>query len=229
MNQAVDMRQARVVLILTILLVTSALPLGAASEGRATVCGTTDMGAMPDPILISDQECEKIALGILAPGTIVEFDVTGDVNFDFLVFRNAALQVYANDQSYRSATYWAEDTVFEDMVGSARWHWTVPADENAKNWYVVLDNLAHLGDDGQGAQGGSSLQVSLDISFPSQSHWTIHDALVDLGINSHSKLVDENSLILDEGTQISISALPLSRWKSPRVPYHWCRSITGHN
>ncbi|MDE0707603.1 MAG: PKD domain-containing protein [Candidatus Poseidoniales archaeon] len=204
------MRHARVVLILVTLLVTSTLPLGAASEGRTTVCGTTDMGSMPDPILISDQECEKISLGILAPGTIVEFDVTGDVNFDFLVFRNAALQVYANDQSYRSATYWAEDTVFEDMVGSARWHWTVPTDESEKNWYVVLDNKAHLGDDGQGAQGGSSLQVSLDISYPSQSYWTIHDALVGLGVNSHSKLVDENDLNLDEGTQISISALPLS-------------------
>ncbi len=210
MNQAVDMRHARVVLILVTLLVTSALPLGTASEGRTTVCGTTDMSSIPDPILIPDQECEKISLGILAPGTIVEFDVTGDVNFDFLVFRNSALQVYANDQSYRSATYWAEDTVFEDMVGSARWHWTVPTDEGAKNWYVVLDNKAHPGDEGQGAQGGSSLQVSLDISFPSQSYWTIHDALVNLGINSHTKLVDENDLNLDEGTQISISALPLS-------------------
>ena len=120
------MRHARVVFFFVTLLVTSTLPLGAASEGRSTVCGTTDMGSMPNPIMIDDQNCEKISLGILAPGTIVEFDVTGDVNFDFLVFRNAALQVYANDQSYRSPTYWAEDTVFEDMVGSARWHWTVP-------------------------------------------------------------------------------------------------------
>ncbi|MCS5534247.1 MAG: PKD domain-containing protein, partial [Candidatus Poseidoniales archaeon] len=146
----------------------------------------------------------------MAPGTIVEFDVTGDVNFDFLVFRNAALQVYANDQSYRSETYWAEDTVFEDMVGSALWHWTVPTEESAKNWYVVLDNLDHLGDDDQGAQGGSLLQISLDISFPSQSFWTIHDGLVNLGLNSHTKLVDENALILDEGTQVSISAIPMA-------------------
>ena len=93
------MRHARVVFFFVTLLVTSTLPLGAATEGRSTVCGTTDMGSMPDPIMIDDQNCEKISLGILAPGTIVEFDVTGDVNFDFLVFRNAALQVYANDQS----------------------------------------------------------------------------------------------------------------------------------
>ncbi len=204
------MRHARVVFFFVTLLVTSTLPLGAATEGRSTVCGTTDMGSMPDPIMIDDQNCEKISLGILAPGTIVEFDVTGDVNFDFLVFRNAALDAYANNQSYRSEIYWAEDTVFEDMVGSARWHWTVPTDEGAKNWYVVLDNLDHPGDDDQGAQGGSLLQVSLDISFPSQSFWMIHDGLVNLGINSHTKLVDENSLILDEGTQISISAIPMA-------------------
>jgi hypothetical protein len=204
------MRRARVVLFLVTLLVMSTLPLGSASEGRSTVCGTTDMGTMPDPILISDQECEKISLGTLAPGTIVEFDVTGDVNFDFLVFRNAALQVYANDQSYRSASYWAEDTVFENMVGTARWHWTVPADESEMNWYVVLDNLAHPGDEGQGAQGGSSLQVSIDISFPAQSYWTIHDDLIDLDVNSHTQLVDENLLNLDEGTQLLINAIPLS-------------------
>ena len=204
------MRHVRVVFLLVTLLVMSTLPLGAASEGRSTVCGTIDMGSMPDPIMIPDQSCEQISLGILAPGTIVEFDVTGDVNFDFLVFRNAALQVYANDQAYRSPTYWAEETVFEDMVGSARWHWTVPTDESAKNWYVVLDNLNHSQDDDQGAQGGSMLQVSLDISFPTQSYWTIHDSLVNLGVNSHTKLVDENALILDEGTQLSISAIPMS-------------------
>ena len=204
------MRHARVVFFFVTLLVTSTLPLGAATEGRSTVCGTTDMGSMPDPIMIDDQNCEKISLGILAPGTIVEFDVTGDVNFDFLVFRNAALDAYANNQSYRSEIYWVEDTVFEDMVGSARWHWTVPTDESEKNWYVVLDNLDHPGDDDQGAQGGSLLQVSLDISFPSQSFWMIHDGLVNLGINSHTKLVDENALILDEGTQISISAIPMA-------------------
>ena len=204
------MRRARVVFFLVTLLVTSSFPLVSASEGRATVCETIDMSTMPDPIIIPDQDCRQISLGILAQGTIVEFDVTGDVNFDFLVFRNAALQAYANDQSYRSPVYWAEETVFEDMVGSARWHWTVPADEDEKNWYVVLDNLNHSGDDDEGAQGGSSLQVNLDISFPTQSYWTVHDALVTLGINSHTKLIDENQLNLDEGTQVSISAIPLS-------------------
>ena len=108
------MRRARVVFFLVTLLVTSSFPLVSASEGRATVCETIDMSTMPDPIIIPDQDCRQISLGILAQGTIVEFDVTGDVNFDFLVFRNAALQAYANDHSYRSPVYWAEETVFEE-------------------------------------------------------------------------------------------------------------------
>ena len=95
MNQAVDMRHARVVFILVTLLVTSSLPLAASSEGRSTVCGNIDISTMPDPIIIADQDCKKISLGILAPGTIVDFDITSDVNFDFLVFRNAALQAYS--------------------------------------------------------------------------------------------------------------------------------------
>ena len=95
------------------------------------------------------------------------------------------------------------------MVGSARWHWTVPTDEGAKNWFVILDNLDHLGDDNQGAQGGSSLQVTFDVTYPSTSYWNLHDSLVQLGINSHTKLIDENLLVLDEGTQVSIRAIPL--------------------
>ena len=204
------MRHARAAFCLVTLLVMSTLPLVSASEGRATVCASPSSNTLPDPIIIPDQECYQIALGELTPGTIVEFDVTGDTDFDFLVFRNAALQVYANDQSYRSATYWAEDTVFEDMVGSGRWHWTVPADESQQNWYVVLDNLAHPGDDGEGAQGGSALQVSFDSQNIVPSYWTIHDSLVNLGVNSHTKLIDENDLILDEGTQVAISAIPMS-------------------
>ena len=98
------MRHMRVVLLLVTLLVTSSLPLTSASEGRATTCDNIDIGAMPDPIIIDDQSCAKIALGQLQPGTIVEFDVNADVNFDFLVFRNTGLPAYQNDQSYRSAT-----------------------------------------------------------------------------------------------------------------------------
>ena len=204
------MGHTRKVFFLATLLVMSYLPLVSATEGRAFSCETTDMSSIPDPISIEDQECEKIALGILDPGTIVEFDVTGDVNFDFLVFRDTGLPAYQNEQSYRSSANWADETVFEDMVGSARWHWTVPTDESAKNWYIVLDNMDHAEDEGQGAQGGSLLQVSLDISFPSSSYWKKIDSFVDLEINSHTKLIDENQLILDEGTQVSISAIPLS-------------------
>ena len=116
------MRRGRVVFFLVTLLVTSSFPLASSSEGRATVCETIDMSSIPDPIIIADQDCRQISLGILAQGTIVEFEVTGDVNFDFLVFRNAALQAYANDQSYRSPVYWAEETVFEDMVGLSLIH-----------------------------------------------------------------------------------------------------------
>ncbi len=203
------MRHMPVVLLLVTLLVTSSLPLTSASEGRATICDSVEIGVMPDPIIIDDQNCVKIALGELQPGTIVEFDVNADANFDFLVFRNTGLPAYQNNQSYRSTTYWAEDTVFENMVGSARWHWTVPTDEGAKNWFVILDNLDHLGDDNQGAQGGSSLQISFDVTYPLTSYWSLHDSLVQLGVNSHTKLIDENLLILDEGTQVSISAIPL--------------------
>ena len=171
--------------ILVTILISSALPLGAASEGRSeTVCGAMEVSTIPDPILIFDQECVYIDLGILAPGTIVEFNVTGDVNFDFLVFDSQGLSVYDNDQNYRSATYWEEETVFEDMVGSAIWHWMVPENKQERNWYVVIDNLAHYGDEGQGAQGGSSLQVSLDFWFSAVDNYPEGDAWLLLELKS---------------------------------------------
>jgi hypothetical protein len=143
-----------------------------------------EVSTIPDPILISDQGCVTIDLGILAPGTIVEFNVTGDVNFDFLVFDSQGLPVYDNDQNYRSATYWEEETVFEDMVGSAIWHWMVPENKQERNWYVVIDNLAHYGDEGQGAQGGSSLQVSLDFWFSAVDNYPEGDAWLLLELKS---------------------------------------------
>ena len=206
------MRRARFALLLVSLLLLSAMPLTSADEGRATPCNEIGFGAIPASVQTSipDQECRQVSLGTITPGTVVEFDLTADFAFDFLVFSSVALDSYANDQSYRSAAYWAEDTVFESFSGSARWHWTVPTDQSEKNWFAVLDNLAHPGDGGEGAQGGGMVMIDLAISLPNPNAWTLHDGLVNLGVNSHQKLVDENLLVLDEGSQIAIGALPMS-------------------
>jgi len=205
-----DMPRPRWAILAIAVLLLSSVPSTGAAEGRAVSCTTTDLGLLPGQFNIADQGCEQVALGSLVPGTVVEFDLSANTDFDLLVFRANALPVYANEQSYRSDIYWASETVFESLTGNARWHWTVPLDESETNWYVVLDNMAHTGDDGMGSQGGGTVTIDLDITFPATNYWTLHDGLVQLGVNSHQKLVDENLLILDEGSQISISGIPMS-------------------
>lgn len=204
------MHRVRAPLLLVGLLLLSSMPMVAATEARAVSCGSTDLGLLPGNFNVVDQACEQIALGSLAPGTVVEFNLSADTTFDLLVFRANALPVYANEQSYRSDVYWASETVFEDLSGAARWHWTVPTDESETNWFVVLDNMAHAGDEGEGAQGGGPVSIDLDITFPQASPWTLFDGLVRLGVNSHSLLTTPADLTLDEGSQIAISAIPMT-------------------
>ena len=61
------------------------------------------------------------------------------------------------------------------MIGSARWHWTVLTDEGAKNWFVILDNLDHLGDDNQGVR--RQFIATFDVTYPTTSYWNLHDSL----------------------------------------------------
>ena len=203
------MPRARSTLVIALLLVISSIPLAMGSEGRAVSCGTTDLSALPGQFTVNDQACEQVALGIQTPGTVIEFELDANANFDFLVFKANSLPVYSNEQSYRSSSIWAEETVFENLVGTAVWHWTVPTDQSATNWFVVIDNMAHVGDDGQGAQGGSALIIDLEITFPPTSMWTLHDGLIDLGVNDHALLLDSALLTLDEGTALNIRGIPM--------------------
>jgi len=180
------------------------------AEGRATVCTEHEVAELPGTYVIFGGECRQIDLGVLGPGTVVEIDLSADVAFDFLVFRANALPVYNNDQNYRDEAYWVEETVFESLSGDAKWHWRTPTDVGASRWYIVLDNLAHAGDGGEGAQGTEDLQIDIDVTYPNQPYWTLYDGLVRLDANNHMQLLADDVLSLDEGTQLSISAIPLT-------------------
>ncbi|MEE3082503.1 MAG: PKD domain-containing protein [Candidatus Thermoplasmatota archaeon] len=203
------MHRARSAILIAVLFAISSLPVMAESSGRAISCNLVDKNQLPTQFTVLDQECQQVSLGPLAPGTVVEFNISADHAFDFLVFSGNGLAGYANEQNYRSPVYWEEDTVFENMTGDALWHWTVPADQSESNWYVVLDNLIHPGDEGSGAQGGSMVMIDFDVTFPASDYWTLHDGLVRMGVNDHTLLINP-ALTLDEGTEIHIHALPLS-------------------
>ncbi len=203
------MQRARSAILIAMLLAISSLPVIAESGGRAVTCFTVNKDQLPSQFMVADQDCQQVELGPLVPGTVVEFNLSTANLFDFLVFSGNGLSGYSNEQPYRSSLYWEGETVFENMTGDALWHWTVPIDQPESNWYVILDNMIHPGDEGSGAQGGSMLIIDFDVSFPVSNDWTLHDGLVRMGVNDHTLIIDP-SLTLDEGTEIQIQALPLS-------------------
>ena len=86
------------------------------------------------------------------------------------------MDVYLNEQSYRNDMIWQQESVFENYNGDGEWHWTVPDDREKTRWYMILDNFAHPGDDGMGAQGESDVEISFDVQEINIQTSTIFDS-----------------------------------------------------
>ena len=97
--------------------------------------------------------------------------------------------------------------------GSGHWcyefHWSVPPSNNAKRWYMVLDNQAHDGDAGQGDQGGITSVVSAEVALLTQAYWTPFNDLVAVDSDDHTVLLSGEDLRLDAGTTVVLSAWDL--------------------
>ena len=181
------------------------------AAGRVISCQQVDIAALPPLVTMLNQTCMSIDLGELTPGTVVAFDLdVYPTPIDFLVFKGGSLPAYLNEQSYRMPGFWEQNTSLESLSGNGtEWHWQVPDDISQTTWYVVIDHMEHSGDNGNGAQGGFDTDVALSITFPSAPYWTVSDSLQSLAPGSKRQLLGPETLTLDEGTQVSISALPL--------------------
>ena len=174
-------------------------------------CQATEVGTLPQMVNLTDQTCLQVSLGSLIPGSLVSIDasVTGS-SADILIFAANSIGTYLNGQSYRADSIWEGDASVESLLGNAEWHWQVPTERSETTWYLILDNLNHSGDGGEGGQGGAESNISISVTFPNSTYWTLMDSLQVLAPGSHLALLGPDSLTLDAGTQISITALPLS-------------------
>ena len=94
----------------------------------------------------------------------------------------------------------------ESAIGAQVFHWKVPASINAKTWSLVVDNLAHDGDQGQGDQGGARAQISVQVSVLNDGALTVvHDLFAALE-NTSMWLTQDEGLSLDAGTSVQIEA-----------------------
>ena len=200
MNPCV-MQRSSVVLMVLLLLTSSAPAIDAAGKG-VIGCAPAELDDLPSSWDIDDGACVRIDLGVLSPGDTLSFDVSADTNVDILLFSASSISVYQNEQNYRLDSVWHSDSVFESFQGDGTWHWTAPDDRGDTRWYLVLDNMAHPQDQGEGAQGGSLATVVLDVQEVDSPVFGIVDTIVRLDSGEHSVLA--GPLVLDEGTQVNI-------------------------
>ena len=200
MNPCV-MQRSSVALMVLLLLTSSAPAIDAAGKGVIS-CTPADLDMVPASWDIDDGACVRIDLGVLSAGDTLSFDVSADTNIDILLFSASSISVYQNEQNYRLDSVWHSDSVFESFQGDGTWHWTAPDDRGDTRWYLVLDNMAHPQDQGEGAQAGSLATVVLDIEEVDSPVFGIVDTIVRLDSGGHSVLA--GPLVLDEGTQVNI-------------------------
>ena len=195
------MRRSSVALMVLLLLTYSAPAIDAASKGVIS-CTPADLEMIPASWDIDDGACVRVDLGVLSAGDTLSFDVTADSQVDILLFAAGSISVYQNEQNYRLDSVWHADSVFESFQGDGTWHWTAPDDRGDTRWYLVLDNMAHPQDQGNGAQGGSLATVVLDIQEVDTPVFGIVDTIVRLDSGGHSVLA--GPLVLDQGTQVNL-------------------------
>ena len=200
MNPCV-MQRSSVALMVLLLLTSSAPAIDATGKGVIS-CTPADLDMVPASWDIDDGACVRIDLGVLSAGDTLSFDVSADTNVDILLFSASSISVYQNEQNYRLDSVWHSDSVFESFQGDGTWHWTAPDDRGDTRWYLVLDNMAHPQDQGEGAQAGSLATVVLDVQEVDSPVFGIVDTIVRLDSGGHSVLA--GPLVLDEGTQVNI-------------------------
>ena len=196
--------------IVTLLLCMILAPcVSAQTEGRAPPgCLERDAEDISNSISIDSGTCWKINLGTLQPGDVydVEVNVITDA-IDMLFFDQNSIQSYDLGQSYRSLFDNKSST--EDALGGYSFHWKVPSSINPKTWYLVLDNLAHDGDQELGDQGGVTSQISLDFTKLQDSYWTPYHDVMRVPSESFETLLSGDDLKLDTGTTIVLTAWSL--------------------
>ena len=197
------MRWVSLVAVGVLLLCPLATTASATSKGIIP-CSNSDLNSLPDNWSLAEQSCIRVDLGVQQPGTTLFFDISTDHEIDVLLFSANTVSVYQNEQSYRMDSVWQSESIFESFSGTGEWHWEVPSDRDETRWYLVLDNLAHPQDGGEGAQGGQSVELSLDGGVISPQQFTISDSIHRVGVGEYG--IAHGPFSVDHGTYVYIHA-----------------------
>jgi hypothetical protein len=207
-KERANSRTMRLVCVFVVsLLLTTTASVGATTTKGVISCSNSSLDALPGNWSMPDQTCLRVDLGVLLPGDSLFFEISSDSDVDILLFPSNTVSVYQNEQSYRIDSVWISKSVFESFSGEGEWHWTVPSDRDSTRWYLVIDNLAHPQDSGEGSQGGQSSEVTLDGGLISPQQFTLSDSIHRVGSGDYS--IVHGPIAVDEGTIVEINARPM--------------------
>ena len=203
------MQSRHVIAVLIIMLCVPLAPFASSTSARAAPsCTSESASTFASQVPVDDGECVELSLGLLTPGDVYEITILViDDALDVLVFDEAGLQPYLLGQSYRSAYQQVPST--ESANGSYTFHWKVPLSIAEKSWTIVVDNLAHDGDQGNGDQGGDIGRASISVTKLTDGQWTMYHDLVGVVPNGYITLLEGDDLRLEEGTTVSVTAWSL--------------------
>ena len=179
------------------------------TAGRdAPDCLELNTNQLQNTITVDAGVCAKVNLGVLQPGDVYDISISiiNDA-VDVLFFDQNQILTYDAGQSYRSQFNQIIST--ENALGGYDFHWKVPASINPKTYYMVFDNLAHDGDNGQGDQGGSTSQIGASVTQIVESYWTPYHDVLAVESDNYATLLSGDSLRLDAGTTIVVTAWAL--------------------
>ena len=185
-------------------LLTTVVSVEAISTRGVISCTNSSLDSLPENWTIMDQECIRVDLGTHSPGTNLAFEIYADQEIDILLFPSNTVSVYQNEQSYRLDSVWMADSVFESFSGTGVWHWQTPEDRGETRWYLVIDNLAHPQDSGEGDQGGLSVEIELDAGVILPEQFTLADSIHRVEPGGYSLV--HGPFTVDEGTFVEIHA-----------------------
>ena len=185
-------------------LLTTVVSVEAISTRGVISCTNSSLDSLPENWTIMDQECIRVDLGTHSPGTNLAFEIYADQEIDILLFPSNTVSVYQNEQSYRLDSVWMADSVFESFSGTGEWHWQTPEDRGETRWYLVIDNLAHPQDSGEGDQGGLSVEIELDAGVILPEQFTLADSIHRVEPGGYSLV--HGPFTVDEGTFVEIHA-----------------------
>ena len=160
---------------------------------------------------VNDDDCVALILQDITGDEILDINVVGNSSnaIDSLIMDSGVYYSYLNEQKYHinplSGSYLIEQNPsIENLTDEIDFTWSVPSNDD---FVLVLDNMRHPADEGRGAGGGSSVSISVEITYNTEDwFWKPFDSIIQLENDLDNVIVNNQPFYFDEGDTITLES-----------------------